>query len=67
MAKKPAKPKPVASLKPDPWQSDKDAPPIESYFTPSKETATEGDIKSVKHLVNKLGAEDFGRIVGLFE
>jgi len=60
-------------LTPDPRQSRKDAPPVETYFTPSPAAESGGeaglidDITAVKHLVQKLGADQVRKIVGLFE
>lgn len=58
-------------LTPDPQQSQKDAPPIESYFTPEPNQQSGGEpdlieaMEAMKPLVASLGAEKVKRIVDL--
>lgn len=70
-AKKGGAPKGKPGRKSTTWQSQKDAPPIESYFTPESKqpSGEEPDLieamEAMKPLVASLGAEKVKRIVDL--
>lgn len=69
--KKGSAPRGKPGRKPKTWQSQKDAPPIEHYFTPSPKSAPAGGddlidtLEALKPLVAQLGAEKVKRLVDL--